>query len=239
MNPYHLKTKQIISDYPHSEAKQLKASVAPLKFTRNLETFLKVRNLEIPGLHRHLQTMQNTLNNWDEVNFNLLSAETTPNYFIKDKEFNCQSRFKIDCSPESTTTDNFEKSEDSAQYFYYDDFFSKWKCRSYRDSPWWWETFYKEERTTIFIAEWSQPMKWNSVTENFASTAKSPIFEIPRVVVLWIDEVEEFFFMYLTISFIHHLSQRDPILDFENLDFKIIRGLKKIVTRNFKKNNSA
>ena len=46
--------------------------------------------------------------------------------------------FNIVCSSEYTTSDNLENSNGSSHFFYSDDPFTNWECRSYRGRPWLW-----------------------------------------------------------------------------------------------------
>ena len=80
--------------------------------------------------------------------------------------------------------------------------------------------------------KWSQPTKFRSWKISFKSGV-SRSSKYPRAAVLWtcVDEDAKSIDDLITSASI----PGRPILDFENLDFKIASGLRKILTRNFKK----
>ena len=125
------------------------------------------------SLQRDLRSTRDSLNRWYEVNPNSIhgvyvgesfgtstpsvsritepgvthipQAGGKPELFIQKKAYHPESSCKIDCSSEYATSEQFEKSNGSIQFFYSDDFCANWRYRSKSDRPWtWWN---KKERS--------------------------------------------------------------------------------------------
>ena len=96
--------------------------------------------------------------------------------------------------------------------------------RGYSDSPELWAN--KRRAEAIIVDSWPQPTELGSWKLSFKNVVS--FFAIPRAAMLWIGEVEDAKSID-DIIVSASLSGR-PILDFENLDFKIASGLVKILT---------
>ena len=144
-----------------SEVMQMQASALSPNLTRDLEAKIESQKYEIQSLQRDVQTTQDSLNSWDEVNLNSIqgvcfdesvASSTSSVSRITDaaishlqqagrqraiptkSAYNADSSLKIGCSSKDVTSEHLESSSGSTQSFFPNDFFANWKYRSYSDS---------------------------------------------------------------------------------------------------------
>ena len=138
-----------------------------------------------------------------------------PREVSTERKYNAESRFNIGCSSECTTGVNHKKTPVAAHNS---------SIPTSGDSPWFWIT--NKERN------WGNSYWQNGFNQDNsqASVAKSLV---PNAGMLWIGEIEDPESIDELITAASITSR--PILDFENLDFKVGSGLRKTSTGNFKK----
>ena len=136
---------------------QMKASAVPPHPVRDLEAKIESQRYEIQSLQRNLQTTQDSLTSWDEVDLKSIQGvrvdESTatstssvsritepatchlpqswwaPRAVSTERAYNAESSIKIGCSSEYASSTHLGNSSGNTHFFYSDDFFASCQYR--------------------------------------------------------------------------------------------------------------
>ena len=222
---------------------QMKASAMPPNLSRDIESAIESQKTEIQSPPRDPQSTQDSeQSEWGQPQFDsrclcwwkccvsrvteaVISHPPRPGAVPTERAFSSESSNK-NWLQLYATSEQFESSTCSTLFIFSYDFCADWNCRSYGRRPWLRRA--QKARTNALNRQYSE-------VGISASKAKSLIPSLyPRAAMLWIGEVadaKDIDDLIISASF-----RGKPMLDFENLDFKIAASrLRKIQTVNFKK----
>ena len=257
-NPGHQKTSSSFASYA---AKLCNCENQPPNFARDLKAEIESQKTEIQSLQRDLESTQDSLNKWDEVNLNSLedvyvddsvgtsiSSVSQPSCGTSNQSpttsweetLSCFDKRGTRCRKQHQHWLQLQVRHQRAirtfqwQYtiFPFRRFLYQFEVQELQWQSMMMEDPKKKEAEAIIFDKWPQPTELICWKMSFKNEV-SHSSQYPRTAMLWKGEVED-------IECIDELSTSAsitgrPIPDFENLDFKIASGLWKILTGNFKK----
>ena len=227
---------------------QLRASAVPPNLNRILEAKIESQKYELQSSERSTDNTGFT-EQWDEVNLtsiqgvyvddrvatstssviripvpaisHLPPAGSDPEPFLQKREYNAESSFKIGCSSKYTTSENFENSSGSTQFSIPTTSFTTGKYRSYSDSPWLWRTQRESGEAEANMIQ-KRILSFFAISQSRYATA------------WWSSGAKSIDELITSAS-----TTGRPTPDFENLDFKIATGLRKIFAGDLEKQVAA